>query len=191
MKELLIIQNALRIEKKRKSEIGGKEFKFWHYEDILRDSRKILQQNKCIISFSEEILAIGNKSYISSTAWLTNSNGESYSATGISRESFNSNMEIGQMTETATSYARKSALTGLLGLYPANEPDYDKEVDTRPLMTMIDKLTLIKEQAQQNNHIDKAAKILNVISRNDPDEMQKTLNDYADYIAQNPIELKV
>lgn len=142
MKELVNIQTKLKVGK-------GKYNSFLHAnfrsaEDILKEVKQLLADNECTLVLTDDIIAIGNdyrshhedsvkgvsddyegqRFYVKATATLTNSSGESVSATAFARESLEKQgVDVAQVTGSASSYARKYALNGLFALDDGSDPD--------------------------------------------------------------------
>lgn len=118
---LSIIQGRIKAPKNRLN-VRGK-FKYRSAEDILEALKPIATELGCDIILDDEIELIGNRYYVKSTATLTHE-GVSFCSTAYAREDESkSGFDGSQLTGTASSYARKSALSGLLALDSAEDSD--------------------------------------------------------------------
>jgi hypothetical protein len=71
MKELQIIQTKLKAPKGQYNAFG--KYKYRSCEDIVEAVKPLLNENKCILTMSDELVLIGDRYYIKATATLTNS----------------------------------------------------------------------------------------------------------------------
>lgn len=123
MTELFELQQQLTVSKSQFNEFSN--FSYRSLEDILRQAKPILKELKCVIKLTDEMIMIGDRYYIKSTATLSNENGENETAVGYAREPLLlKGMSEPQVTGTASSYARKYALCSLLAI------DDNKDVDS-------------------------------------------------------------
>ena len=101
------------------------KFNYRNLEDMLADLKPILAKYKCIISFNDDIVNVGNHNYVKSTATLTSvENNESISVTSFAREDEQkAGMSAGQMTGCSSSYSRKYALCGLFAVNEEKDLD--------------------------------------------------------------------
>ena len=138
------IQKELKAPKNQKNSFGG--YKYRSCEDILEAVKPLLED--AIITISDEIVCIGNNNpvyhgqfqdkkgndyhiqageqrfYIKATATITDKDGKKVSCTAYARESFDKKgMDEAQITGSASSYARKYALNGLLLIDDTKDAD--------------------------------------------------------------------
>lgn len=112
MKELLFIQHELKAPKGKYNSFG--KYRYRSAEDILEALKPILHDLNCYLVISDDLVVIGERYYIKSTATLTNSAGDSISSNGFAREEDEKKgQDASQITGSASSYARKYALNGL------------------------------------------------------------------------------
>ena len=118
--ELSRIQKAISVPKTRYNSFS--DFKYRNLEDILIKLKELLED--CHLVISDEIEMVGDRFYIKATATI--SLGEnSVSNTAYAREMFSKKkMDDCQVTGTASSYARKYALNGLLLIDDNEDPDH-------------------------------------------------------------------
>lgn len=116
---LAIIQHTLNAPKGQYNNFGK-----YHYrscEDILEGVKPLL--DGLFLSISDEIVLIGDRYYVKSTATITD--GEtSHSATAMAREALDKKgMDEAQITGATSSYARKYCLNGLFGIDDSKDAD--------------------------------------------------------------------
>ena len=115
MKELITIQSELKAPKSQFNKFGG--YKYRKAEDILEAVKPILAKQKCTLVLTDEIVLVGNRIYVKSTATLKNSSGETETSVGYAREEeTKKGMDGSQITGASSSYARKYALNGLFAI---------------------------------------------------------------------------
>lgn len=123
MKELFELQQRLVATKTNWNEFSN--FSYRSLEDILQKAKPLLNELKCVITLTDDMVMLGDRFYIKSTATLQNENGEKESAIGWAREPLEiKGMSAPQVTGTASSYARKYALASLLAI------DDNKDIDS-------------------------------------------------------------
>jgi len=124
MKELIKIQSELKVSKSQRNLFG--KYNYRSCEDILEGVKPLLTANGCILTLSDEVVLIGERYYIKSTATITNSEAQSISTTAYARESLDKKgMDSAQISGAASSYSRKYCLNGLLAI------DDTKDADTQ------------------------------------------------------------
>lgn len=121
MNELFEIQQRLKAPKNEYNEFG--KFNYRSLETILSSVKPLLKELECTITFSDEVLCIGNVNYVKSTATLQNSSNEKFTATAYAQEGEHKGMSSPQWTGTASSYARKYAICSLLAIDDNADPD--------------------------------------------------------------------
>lgn len=122
MKELLEIQQRLNAPKNNYNSFGN--YKYRSCEDILAAVKPLLNELKCTLTLSDEMVNAGNRYYIKATATLTNANGMQSVTTAFAREEeTKKGMDASQITGTASSYARKYALNGLFAIDDTKDAD--------------------------------------------------------------------
>ena len=130
-KELKEIQCKVKAPKNLKNEFAG--FDYRNVEEMLLVIKPILCELGCVITFTDVVTAVGNHNYVIAKATITNSEGESVSSTAYAREDESrSGMMAPQLTGSASTYARKYALCGLLAIDSGGDPD---SMDNRPTAT--------------------------------------------------------
>lgn len=115
MKELIVIQSKLKVPKTQFNKFGG--YKYRKAEDILEAVKPLLAEQKCILIITDDIVMVGNRTYVKATAIIKNEKGERIETTGWAREEeTKKGMDGSQITGASSSYARKYALNGLFAI---------------------------------------------------------------------------
>lgn len=117
-----IIQKLYRIQQKavspkdKDNSFAG--FKYRNVEGILRNCKPIFKAEQVYCKLSDEVVEVNGQAYIKATAILYDcESGENIAATGWAREAESKKgNDASQCTGSASTYARKYALCGLLGL---------------------------------------------------------------------------
>lgn len=132
--KLFRIQQEAISPKDQRNDFGG--FMYRNTEVILRMVKPVLEKYKAYILLTDWAVEINGQTYIKAKAELFDvETGESKFAEAYAREmESKKGMDSSQCTGSASSYARKYALSGLLGLddskvAPAPDPDTGKPED--------------------------------------------------------------
>lgn len=127
MTELFNIQQELEAPKGNFNSFG--KYKYRSCEDILEAVKPILKKYNCVITLSDKAVLVGEFVFIEAEAKLK-SEKEEYSVTAYAKHPISqAGMSDSQMTGSASSYARKYALSGLLAI------DDQKDDDTQEVKT--------------------------------------------------------
>lgn len=122
MKELRFIQEKLKAPKGQYNSFG--KYAYRSCEDIFAAVKPLAHECECLLTTSEEVVQVGDRIYIKSTATLTNKDGVSISVSSYAREEeTKKGMDASQITGAAISYARKYALGGLFGIDDTKDAD--------------------------------------------------------------------
>lgn len=119
--KLVNIQAELKAPKGQYNSFGG--YKYRSCEDILEAVKPLLRTFGLYITISDTIEEVGGRIYVKATATI--SDGENQiSTTAYAREAeTKKGMDESQVTGTASSYARKYALNGLLAIDDTKDAD--------------------------------------------------------------------
>ena len=146
MKELIKIQAEINAPKNQYNKFG--KYNYRSIEDILEASKPILKKYNCYIMFSDEIVVLGERYYCRSTATIKNEAGETESVTAQVREAESrKGMDEAQISGATSSYARKYAAGGLLGL--DDNKDFDninKHEKDEKIQNVEDEVIIIKKE---------------------------------------------
>ena len=183
MKELFEIQQRLVSNKANFNEFG--KFNYRSLENILADVKPLLNELRCTITFTDDMVLMGERYYVKSTVTLENESGEKKEAVAFAREDASRpGMSESQVTGTASSYARKYAICSLLAINEEQDPDgmdnshkaakkYTAQV---PQNTQTDALDYVVE-----TEMDKLKKFYQSKFRTMSPEEQKIFTEFKDF----------
>ena len=121
-RSLQVIQSELKAPKGQFNKFGN--YKYRSCEDILEAVKPILAKYGGNITLTDEIQMIGNRYYVKATATLRAGERVIASTSAYAREPEDKKgMDASQITGTASSYARKYALNGLLLIDDTKDED--------------------------------------------------------------------
>ena len=143
---IIKIQAELQAPKGNFNSFG--KYKYRSCEDILTALKPLLEKYNSYINISDEVCLIGDRYYIKAIATLTDETGNKHQATAFAREpESKKGMDESQITGTASSYARKYALNGLLAIDDTKDAD---TMDNRPEPKIDEtKVTVLKEALEK------------------------------------------
>lgn len=132
--KLLKVQQDTKCNKGQFNSFG--KYKYRSMEDIWAAAKPIAASYGAVLTCTDKPILIGDRYYIEATATIYDiEDGASISTTASAREDdAKKGMDGSQITGTASSYARKYAVSGLLGLDDTKDEDtdsYKREVDAR------------------------------------------------------------
>lgn len=146
MKELNIIQTRLVSDKDQRNQFGNYQYRT--LDGILNALKPLLAETGCHLNISDEIVLIGNRFYVKATATLQSPDGERISAIGWAREQEDKKgMDQAQVTGTSSTYARKYAVSALLGISDGYDPDCMGEDTELTLEEVLKKIDGIKSRS--------------------------------------------
>lgn len=124
--KLIALQSELKAPKGQYNKFGG--YNYRSCEDILEAVKPLLKKQGCSLIISDTLENIGDRYYIKATVTIYDKEtGESISNTAFAREEESKKgMDGSQITGTASSYARKYALNGLLLIDDTKDADTDE-----------------------------------------------------------------
>lgn len=121
MKELLEIQNKLVAPKNQTNTFGN--YNYRNLEGIMEAAKPLLKELNCTITFTDDLLMLGDRIFCKSVCILKNSEGETESSTSFAELDNHKGMSKEQSTGSASSYARKYAVCSLLAIDDNADPD--------------------------------------------------------------------
>ena len=130
---IISIQNELKAPKGQFNSFG--RYKYRSCEDILEAVKPLLHKYSCSLNISDEVVMVGDRFYVKSTATLRKDTGETIaSSVAYAREDeVKKGMDGAQVTGAASSYARKYALNGLFCIDDTKDADTDEYTkNTKP-----------------------------------------------------------
>lgn len=124
VQKVVKIQNELKAPKGQFNKFGG--YKYRSCEDIVESVKPILNTYGVMLNLSDEVVLIGDRYYIKAVAGLTDGTDVIQSVAFAREPQDLKGMSESQITGTASSYARKYALNGLLAIDDTKDPDTDE-----------------------------------------------------------------
>jgi hypothetical protein len=119
--KIVRLQNEIKVSKDNYNAFG--KYKYRKCEDIFEAAKKVSKDLGLFIYVSDEIINVGDRFYLVATATITDGE-NSISNKAYARESLEKKgMDDAQVTGSASSYARKFALSGLLGIDDSKDED--------------------------------------------------------------------
>ena len=117
------IQSSLKAPKGQTNKFGG--YRYRSAEDILEALKPLLGEWGCSLVIQDEMVEVGGRVYVKASANIIDNDSESVlSTTAFAREAeVKKGMDDAQITGSASSYARKYALNGLLAIDDTKDPD--------------------------------------------------------------------
>lgn len=127
--KLAAVQQELKAPKDKKNTFGG--YNYRSAEGILEAVKPVLKKYGSTITLSDEIVDVGGRIYVKATATFHEAGNlneyDLISVTAYAREAdTKKGMDESQITGTASSYARKYALNGLLLIDDTKDADTDE-----------------------------------------------------------------
>lgn len=124
--KLLYIQAKVKAPKNLYNSFG--KYSYRNAEGILEAVKPFLDEMKCTLTISDEIVAIGSRIYVKANATLWDAEKiDVIAVSAYAREAeTKKGMDDSQVTGTASSYARKYALNGLFLLDDTKDADTDE-----------------------------------------------------------------
>lgn len=123
LSKLLKVQLELKAPKNQYNEFG----KFWYRscEDILEGTKPLCEKYNCLILLTDCIKMVGDRIYVEATATFFDIDSEEciVSVASAREEDKKDKMDRSQTTGSASSYARKYALNGLLQIDDTKDAD--------------------------------------------------------------------
>ena len=124
--KVIAIQNRLNAPKSRFNKFGN--YSYRSLEDILEGVKPLLKEYGLILTINDEIVLIGDRYYVKATATLHGENGGAWTSSAFAREAESKKgMDESQITGSASSYARKYALNGLLCIDDIKDADTNEQ----------------------------------------------------------------
>lgn len=122
--KLMMIQSELKAPKNQRNNFG--KYNYRNCEDILNALKPHLMKYKCVVLLTDDLVLIGDRFYIKSTAKLVDSeSNNTISVNAYAREEeTKKGMDSSQITGSASSYARKYALNGLFAIDDTKDSDF-------------------------------------------------------------------
>jgi hypothetical protein len=127
------VQAELRVPKGQWSDFGG--FHYRSAEDILEAVKPLLYKRDMTLIMTDDAVMMGERHYIKATVTIYHGD-QHISVSAYAREAESRpKMDVAQLTGSASSYARKYALNGLLlidDIKDADTNEYNKQGNGKP-----------------------------------------------------------
>lgn len=167
--KLMQVQGKLKVSKENYNDFG--KYKYRSCEDILEGVKPLLKEVGAIVTLSDSVEMIGNRTYIKATAtFIDTEKGDVLEVSAFAREDeTKKGMDLAQVTGSVSSYARKYALNGLFCIDDTKDSDATNTGDTSKTHTEVtgatephpegNKTTLTEKQVTRAIAIGKAHNI--------------------------------
>jgi len=122
IKDFIDIQQKFVAKKSETNDFGG--YKYRNIEVMLHELKPLLKEKGFYIRFNDELVNLGDRYYIKATVTIGDGV-DAIDSASLAREEFEKKKsDASQLTGSASTYARKYALSGLLGVDDGdNDPD--------------------------------------------------------------------
>ena len=122
IERLQSVQSQLKAPKGQTNKFGN--YNYRSAEDILESVKPLLAANGLALIISDDIVQIGERVYVKSSASVIDAYGAQIGSNGFAREAeTRKGMDDSQITGSASSYARKYALNGLFAIDDTKDSD--------------------------------------------------------------------
>lgn len=147
MKELIEIQSRLVAPKNQKNTFGN--YNYRNLEGIMEAVKPLLKELNCTITFTDDLVMMGERIFVKSTCILKNSENEIETSISFAELDNHKGMSKEQGTGSASSYARKYAVCSLLAIDDNADPDMldnreDKTTEEEKFFKLSNKELLIE-----------------------------------------------
>lgn len=182
--KLLYIQQNLKAPKSRRASFGNRGYNYRSCEDILNAAKPLLSDTKLILTLSDEIVIIGEASYVKAKAIVFDADGTgTISTTAYAQIATDKKgMDVAQMTGSASSYARKYALNGLFAIDDSEDIDgidhSDKKTTTKAAKSQATAQEEVKEEAAPGIISKAQAKRIYAMAGGDAELCKKVIAKY-------------
>jgi len=130
-KKLLAVQTELKAPKQQFNKFGN--YNYRSCEDILNAAKPVLKKYGLTLYITDDIQPVGNRLYVRSTVIIAANENEFVRCEGYAREAESrKGMDASQITGSASSYARKYALSGLFLLDDSKDADAHETQENAP-----------------------------------------------------------
>ena len=157
MNKLAMIQSELHAPKGQYNAFG--KYHYRSMEDVNEAVKPVLAKHGCTMVITDDLVLIGERYYVKSTARIYDGTEIIGESTGYAREADSKKgMDEAQVTGSTSSYARKYAANGLLLLDDNKDADAqqppDKPID-KPAYKPAPQKPLLKPVAPVNDRLDR------------------------------------
>lgn len=121
IERVIAVQSQLKAPKNQRNDFGC--FNYRSCEDILEAVKPLLKAEGLCLTITDDIVMLGDRYYVKATATLSDGERSLPSQAFAREEASKKGMDGSQVTGTASSYARKYALNGLLAIDDSKDAD--------------------------------------------------------------------
>jgi hypothetical protein len=122
VERLQAVQAELKAPKGQTNKFGN--YRYRSAEDILEALKPLLNKQKLALIITDEMVEVGGRVYVKSSAAVIDSMGAQLSVNAYAREAEDKKgMDVAQISGSASSYARKYALNGLFCIDDTKDAD--------------------------------------------------------------------
>lgn len=167
---LLAVQDELKAPKSQYNNFG--RYAYRNAEDIVEAVKPLLKKHGVLLTLSDEVVVIGERTYIKAAAKVTDINDfeKSIEVNAFAREpETKKGMDESQITGAASSYARKYALNGLFAI------DDTKDADN---MHNPDKTVKLADEEELKSLKTQIIKICTTVGGQKNEELMATLKNF-------------
>ena len=146
-KKLSIIQvlQKIQAEVNAPKENTGRFGKSRSAEDIIAAAKPVLAHYEAALTLNDEIIQVGERNYVKATATLYYAEEQITAVSNAWEGEVNRGLDASQITGSASSYARKYAMGGLLAIDDTKDADTHKEPIKLEPKTKVDELAKAKD----------------------------------------------
>lgn len=183
IQKVIDVQSRLKAPKSEYNEFG--RFNYRTAEDILAQAKPLLKEHGLLVILKDDVEMIGDRFYIRSIVTITDGK-ESIESAAYAREPLaKKGMDESQVTGSTSSYARKYALAGLLGIDDETDADADKELEKEKPSS--DKFTAPQKKDMSGYVIKFGSQKTKTFGEAGKDEVKKLLNWFLDKEKEKPL----
>ena len=148
------LQQKISAPKTETNKFGG--YNYRTAEGILQAAKAALGDSGLVILLTDQIQLVGDRHYVHATARITDGK-ESVEVSAFAREELSKKgMDASQITGSASSYARKYALSGLFAIdgtadADSMKPHETKVIDDEQLSTIVALMDEVLDEAAKGN----------------------------------------
>jgi hypothetical protein len=121
--KLIDIQQRLKVPKDKRNEYSTSKFMYRNLEAIEEAVKPMLKEHKLILTFSDRVIAVGDRVFVEATAYLNDGTDTVKVAAYAQHATDKKGMDDAQLTGSCSSYARKYAAGGLFLIDETKDAD--------------------------------------------------------------------
>lgn len=141
--KLIKIQQELKAPKSNTNSFGN--YKYRSAEDILEAVKPLVHEQGLTLVLSDEVVNVGEANYVKATVEITDGDARTFVHAYAREAVTKKGMDDAQITGSASSYARKYALSGLFAIDDTKDPDGHDNREVAPTPKRVDTLAIAKD----------------------------------------------